>query len=52
VLVGRRREPLEAAEAILLVAALPQRAAIELVLIRPTVLRDVTEDQRNVKRET
>jgi hypothetical protein len=34
------------AEAILLVAALPQRAAIDQILIRPTVLRDVSEDRR------
>ena len=39
-------QPEDVTEAILLVAALPQRAAIELVLIRPTVLRDVTEDRR------
>ena len=39
-------QPEDVAEAILLVAALPQRAAIELILIRPTVLRDVTEDRR------
>ncbi len=36
----------DVAEAILLVASLPQRAAIDLILIRPTVLRDVSEDRR------
>ncbi|MBI2760665.1 MAG: SDR family NAD(P)-dependent oxidoreductase [Chloroflexi bacterium] len=29
-------------------ADLPQRAAIDLILIRPTVLRDVSEDRRRV----
>lgn len=36
----------DVADAVLLVAALPQRAAIDLILIRPTVLRDVSEDRR------
>jgi NAD(P)-dependent dehydrogenase (short-subunit alcohol dehydrogenase family) len=39
-------QPEDVAEAILLVAALPQRAAIDQILIRPTVLRDVSEDRR------
>ncbi len=39
-------QPEDVAEAILLVAALPQRATIDLLLIRPTVQRDVTEDRR------
>ena len=39
-------QPEDVAEAILLVASLPQRAAIDLILIRPTILRDVGEDRR------
>jgi NAD(P)-dependent dehydrogenase (short-subunit alcohol dehydrogenase family) len=39
-------QPEDVAEAILLVAALPQRATIDQILIRPTVLRDVSEDRR------
>ena len=38
-------QPEDIAETILLVAALPARAAVELVSIRPTVLRDVTRDR-------
>jgi NAD(P)-dependent dehydrogenase (short-subunit alcohol dehydrogenase family) len=37
-------QPEDLAQTILLVANLPQRAAIELVLIRPTTLRDVGDD--------
>jgi NAD(P)-dependent dehydrogenase (short-subunit alcohol dehydrogenase family) len=37
-------QPEDLAQTILLVANLPQRAAVELVLIRPTTLRDVGED--------
>jgi NADP-dependent 3-hydroxy acid dehydrogenase YdfG len=44
-------QPEDVAEAVLLIAALPPRAAIELVLIRPTVLRDVSEDRRRATRE-
>jgi NADP-dependent 3-hydroxy acid dehydrogenase YdfG len=36
----------DVADVILLVALLPQRAAVELVLMRPTVLRDVNEERR------
>ena len=36
----------DVASVILLVALLPQRAAVELVLMRPTVLRDVNEERR------
>jgi NADP-dependent 3-hydroxy acid dehydrogenase YdfG len=39
-------QPEDVADTILLVATLPQRAAIELVTMRPTVLRDVTLDRR------
>jgi NAD(P)-dependent dehydrogenase (short-subunit alcohol dehydrogenase family) len=42
-------QPEDVAEAALLVAALPQRAAIDEILIRPTVLRDVTEDRRRAE---
>ena len=42
-------QPEDVAEAVLLVAALPQRAAIDQILIRPTVLRDVTEDRRRAE---
>jgi NADP-dependent 3-hydroxy acid dehydrogenase YdfG len=37
-------QPEDLAQTILLVANLPQRAAIELVLIRPTTLRDLGDD--------
>jgi NAD(P)-dependent dehydrogenase (short-subunit alcohol dehydrogenase family) len=43
-------QPEDVAAAVLLVAALPQRAAIDEILIRPTVLRDVTEDRRRAGR--
>jgi NAD(P)-dependent dehydrogenase (short-subunit alcohol dehydrogenase family) len=39
-------QPEDVAAAALLVAALPQRATIDEILIRPTVLRDVSEDRR------
>jgi NAD(P)-dependent dehydrogenase (short-subunit alcohol dehydrogenase family) len=39
-------QPEDVAAAALLVASLPQRALIEEILIRPTVLRDVSEDRR------
>ena len=42
-------QPEDVAEAVLLVAALPQRAAIEQIVILPTVRRDVTEDQRRAQ---
>jgi NADP-dependent 3-hydroxy acid dehydrogenase YdfG len=38
-------QPEDIAETILHVAALPARAAVELVSIRPTVLRDLTRDR-------
>lgn len=38
-------QPEDVAEAALLVAALPHRATIDEILIRPTTLRDVTEDR-------
>jgi NAD(P)-dependent dehydrogenase (short-subunit alcohol dehydrogenase family) len=44
--MGTMLQPEDVAAAVLLVAALPQRAAIEEILIRPTVLRDVGEDRR------
>jgi len=36
-------QPTDLAETIVHIAGLPQRAAIELVLIRPTILRDTTD---------
>ena len=42
-------QPEDVADAVLLVAALPQRATIDELLIRPTVLRDVTEDRRRAE---
>jgi NAD(P)-dependent dehydrogenase (short-subunit alcohol dehydrogenase family) len=39
-------QPEDVAETIALVAALPDRAAVELVLIRPTQMRDRTADER------
>jgi NADP-dependent 3-hydroxy acid dehydrogenase YdfG len=42
-------QPEDVAAAVLLVASLPQRAAIEEILIRPTVLRDVGEDRRRAE---
>lgn len=36
----------DVAEVIILVATLPVRAAVELVLMRPTILRDITEERR------
>ena len=39
-------QPEDVAAAVLLVAALPHRATIDEILIRPTILRDVTEDRR------
>ena len=44
-------QPEDVAAAVLLVAALPQRAAIEEILIRPTVLRDVGEDRRRAEQQ-
>jgi NAD(P)-dependent dehydrogenase (short-subunit alcohol dehydrogenase family) len=44
-------QPEDVAEAALLVAALPPRAAVELILIRPTILRDVNEDRQHALRE-
>jgi len=43
-------QPEDLAQTILLVANLPQRATIELVLIRPTMLRDVGDDAREAGR--
>lgn len=42
-------QPEDVAETVLLVAAMPHRTAIEEVLMRPTVLRDVTEDRRRAE---
>jgi NADP-dependent 3-hydroxy acid dehydrogenase YdfG len=42
-------QPEDIAETILHVAALPARAAVELVSIRPTVLRDVTRDRSGAR---
>src|SRR5215203_870406 len=42
-------QPEDVAAAILLVAALPQRATIDEILIRPTILRDVGEDRRRAE---
>jgi NAD(P)-dependent dehydrogenase (short-subunit alcohol dehydrogenase family) len=42
-------QPEDVAEAALLVAALPHRASIDEILIRPTILRDVTEDRRRAE---
>ena len=42
-------QPEDVAAAVLLVAALPPRAAIEEITIRPTVLRDVSEDRRRAE---
>ncbi|MGE0542334.1 MAG: SDR family oxidoreductase [Dehalococcoidia bacterium] len=42
-------QPEDVAAAALLVAALPHRATIDEILIRPTVLRDVTEDRRRAE---
>jgi NADP-dependent 3-hydroxy acid dehydrogenase YdfG len=39
-------QPEDVAETIALIAALPDRAAVELVLIRPTQMRDRTADER------
>lgn len=39
----------DVAEVILLVALLHPRAAVELVLMRPTILRDVSEDRRRAE---
>jgi NAD(P)-dependent dehydrogenase (short-subunit alcohol dehydrogenase family) len=39
-------QPEDVAETIALIAALPDRAAVELVLIRPTEMRDRTADER------
>ncbi|MGI8552615.1 MAG: SDR family oxidoreductase [Dehalococcoidia bacterium] len=36
----------DVADAILLVALMPARTSIELILMRPTVLRDISEDRR------
>jgi len=44
--------PEDVAQAALLVAALPQRACIDEILIRPTVLRDVMEDRRRAQAAT
>ena len=38
-------QPEDIAETILHLAALPDRAAVELVTIRPTVLRDLSQDR-------
>src|SRR5262249_14864017 len=43
-------QPEDVAAAVLLVAALPHRATIDELLIRPTVLRDVTEDRRRAEK--
>jgi len=43
-------QPEDVAQAILLVATLPQRATSELVLIRPTTLRDFGDDSREASR--
>ena len=40
----------DVAEVILMVALLPGRAAVELVLMRPTILRDVNEERRRAER--
>ena len=45
-------QPEDVAAAVLLVAALPQRATIDELLIRPTLLRDVTEDRRRAEAGT
>ncbi len=45
-------QPEDVAAAVLLVAALPQRATIDELLIRPTVLRDVTLDRRRAEAGT
>lgn len=45
-------QPEDVADAILLVSALPPRAAIDLIVIRPTTLRDVTEDRRRAQAES
>ena len=42
-------QPEDVADAILLVAALPHRATVDELLIRPTILRDVTEDRRRAE---
>lgn len=42
-------QPEDIAETILHVAALPARAAVELISIRPTVLRDVTRDRAGAR---
>lgn len=42
-------QPDDVAAAALLVAALPHRATIDEILIRPTVLRDVAEDRRRAE---
>ena len=44
-------QPEDVAAAVLLVAALPHRATIDELLIRPTILRDVTEDRRRAEGE-
>ena len=44
-------QPEDVAAAVLLVAALPHRATIDELLIRPTILRDVTEDRRRAEAE-
>jgi NAD(P)-dependent dehydrogenase (short-subunit alcohol dehydrogenase family) len=42
-------QPEDCAAVALLIAAMPQRTAIEQVLMRPTILRDVTEDRRRAE---
>lgn len=42
-------QPEDVADAVLLVAALPPRALVDLISIRPTFPRDVSEDRRNAQ---
>lgn len=47
--IATMMQPEDVAEAALLVAAMPQRTVIEEVVMRPTILRDVSEDRRRAE---